>query len=465
MGGVSATDPARADLVGHVDVDAFFASVEQRDKPSLRGRPVVVGGTGPRGVVATASYEARAYGVHSAMPMAEARRRCPAAAILVGRFDAYRASSAAVMSVLARHSDRVEPVSLDEAYLVLAESDALDRVHHVRDEIRQATGLTASVGVGRTKLVAKIASDEAKPDGVLVVPDDDQPFLDPLPIRRLPGLGPQTQARLTRLGVTTVRQLRGLERTELTGLLGESHGTLLWRLSHGQDDRTVQPEHETKSVSVEQTFAVDLADPVLVRVALTRMAGQVARRLRAAGVSGRTVTLKARYPDFVTVTRSATSPGPTDDVRTITRMAEALLAEVDLARGVRLLGVGCSGLTSWVQDDLFDDPDEADTPPAQDGDVDGAPDAPDSQSTLRPRWSPGQDVVHEQHGRGWVWGSGAGRVTVRFETRESAPGPVRTFADTDPDVHPAEPEPLSAPRTGTPRPRHDGDRQPLRPGL
>jgi len=426
-------------LVGHVDIDAFFAAVEQRDKPSLRGRPVVVGGVGPRGVVATASYEARRFGVFSAMPTSEARRRCPSAAVLAGRFEAYRASSDAVMSVLARHSPQVEQVSLDEAYLTLPATQPSARVDSIRHDIRSATGLSASVGVGTTKLVAKIASDDAKPDGVLVVPGDAQAYLDGLSVRRLPGLGPQTEARLRRLGITTVRQLRGLELKELTGLLGEAHGALLWRLSRGHDERRVQTQHETKSVSVEETFDIDLSDPVLVSRVLVRMSEQVAARLRAAGVSGRTVSLKARYPDFQTVSRSVTRAGPTDDPRTIARLASTLLGEVDLARGVRLLGVGCSGLTSWVQDDLFDEPpdDRAAPGPAATGDEEP------TSGRRRPGWSPGQDVEHEEHGRGWVWGSGAGVVTVRFESRRTGPGPVTSFAANDPALHPAPPEPLS----------------------
>ncbi len=429
-------------LVAHVDVDAFFAAVEQRDKPSLRGRPVIVGGVGPRGVVATASYEARRFGVFSAMPMSEARRRCPSAAILAGRFDAYRASSEAVMAVLTQHSQQVEQVSLDEAYLTVPATDPCADVGRIREQIASTTGLRASVGVGTTKLVAKIASDDAKPDGVLVVPADAQPYLDPLPVRRLPGLGPQTEARLRRLGIITVRQLRDLERSELTSLLGEAHGTVLWRLSHGQDERRVQTQHETKSVSVEETFDTDLTDPVLVSGVLTRMSEQVGARLRAAGVSGRTVTLKARYPDFTTLNRSVTRAGPTDDARTISRLATTLLAEVDLPRGVRLLGVGCSGLTPWVQDDLFDEPREA-TDTTAGAETATTTDEQPAGGRRRTGWLPGQDVAHDERGRGWVWGSGAGVVTVRFESRHTDAGPVATFAAADPELHPAQPEPLT----------------------
>lgn len=447
--------PSDRPLVGHVDVDAFFAAVEQRDKPSLRGRPVVVGGTGPRGVVATASYEARAFGIHSAMPMSEARRRCPSAAVLAGRFEAYRDSSAAVMSVLAAHSGTVEPVSLDEAFLVIPPgSDPSQLITSVRDEIVAATGLTASVGVGESKLVAKIASDDAKPDGWLVVPADDvQAFLDPLPVRRLPGVGPASQSRLARLGISTVRQLRTMDLAGLTGLLGDAHGSTVWHLAHGRDDRPVIAEQETKSISVEETFDVDLTDPVLVATVVARMAGQVTRRMRGSGLSGRTVTLKARYPDFTTVTRSATRSGPTDDARTVARLAQTLVSEIDLSRGVRLLGVGCSGLTTWVQDDLFVDADATDAPgglaDSDDGGsatstTPGTRQPPTGGGSAQPRWRPGQDVEHVDRGRGWVWGSGVGVVTVRFEQRHTPPGPVRSFAVDDPALRPVPPEPLDA---------------------
>ena len=441
--------PADRPLVGHVDVDAFFAAVEQRDKPSLRGRPVVVGGTGPRGVVATASYEARRFGLHSAMPMAEARRRCPSAAVLAGRFEAYRASSRAVMGVLAGHADVVEPVSLDEAFLVLPRgTEPRLLVDSVRAAVARATDLTASVGVGPSKLVAKIASDEAKPDGSLLVAEDEvQAFLDPLPVRRLPGVGPASQARLQRLGIRTVRQLRALDLVDLTGLLGDAHGSTLWHLAHGHDDRPVVAEHAAKSISVEETFDTDLTDPVLVATVVARMAGQVARRLRSAGLSGRTVTLKARYPDFTTVTRSATRSGPTDDDRTVAALAQSLVSEIDLPRGLRLLGVGCSGLTSWVQDDLFTDETEREGRQAADT-VEAKPGGAHSVSVSagagigRPRWQPGQDVEHAEHGRGWVWGCGPTVVTVRFEHRHTPPGPVRSFRVDDAALRPVPPQPL-----------------------
>ena len=448
-------------MVGHVDVDAFFAAVEQRDKPSLRGRPVVVGGVGPRGVVATASYEARVFGIHSAMPTAEARRRCPQAAVLAGRFEVYRADSAAVMAVLGRHSHLVEPVSLDEAYLELPEPDPWPVIAAVRADIAAMTALTASVGAGTSKLVAKIASDLAKPNGVLVVAaGDEQAFLDPLPVRRIPGVGPASQARLARLGVGTVAQVRALSQAEICGLLGEAHGGQLWQLAHAVDPRPVTPEHEVKSVSVEETFDDDLTDPVRVEAVLVRMAVALAGRLREARTSGRTVTLKARYPDFTTLTRSVTHPGPTDDPRVLARTAHTLLGEVDLARGVRLLGIGASGLTPWVQQDLFEDsPTSALAGPVEPGTTPTTGLDPVGSGLRRRRWWPGQDVLHAEHGQGWVWGAGLGRVTVRFETRDGPPGPVRTLDEDDPLL-----TPLSGPTSAQPPPR-PGEGQPPPPAV
>jgi DNA polymerase-4 len=220
---------------------------------------------------------------------------------------------------------------------------------------------------------------------------------------------------------------------------------MLWDLAHGTDPRQVVAEHATKSVSVEETFETDLTDPALMQTVIARMAQQVASRLRDAGVSGRTVTLKARYPDFTTLSRSVTRPGPTDDGRTLERAATSLLAEVDTQRGVRLLGVGCSGLTSWVQDDLFDEVDaDAGTRPApqRSPSVEGTASPAAPARSPRPLWRPGQDVAHNEHGRGWVWGSGAGVVTVRFEHRHSPPGPVRSFDVDDPALAACGPLPL-----------------------
>jgi DNA polymerase IV len=428
--------PRSEPSVLHVDLDAFFAAVEQRDKPSLRGRPVVVGGLGPRGVVSTASYEARRFGVRSAMSMAEARSRCPHAAFLAGRYHAYRAVSEVVMAALRQLSPVVEPISLDEAFVDLAAGDGAPKgltvarvtaiAGSLRVRIRAETQVSASVGAATSKLLAKIASEQAKPDGLVVVqPGTEMSVLRPLPIRALWGVGPATAERLTRLGVRTVGDLDRITESELVDLLGEAHGRSLHRLGRALDDRPVSSERESKSISVEDTFDRDLTDPALLSALVERLAGRVTSRLVESGASGRTVTLKVRLHDFTTLTRSATLPAPTDDVRVVSRLASQLFAEIDTSAGIRLLGVGVSGLADWVQEDLFSSADPSPTPAAAEL---------DEQVHIPRHWVPGMDVVHADHGPGWVWGSGLGRVTVRFETADTGPGPVHTFADDDPDL-------------------------------
>jgi len=426
----------------HLDLDAFYASVEQRDKPSLRGKPVIVGGVGGRGVVATASYEARTFGVHSAMSTREARSRCPHAAFLYPRFPAYRETSDRVMALLRTVSPLVEPLSLDEAFVDLEQSELVDlglesvtafaqdlrrRVHEVTD------GLTASVGVGTSKFIAKVASDLDKPDGLVVVaPGTERDLLRPMRVKVIPGVGPATDERLRRAGIHTVADLEAVSVEELVRLVGKAHGSSLFQLARADDDRPVVAEQETKSVSVESTYDTDLTDAVVMEGLVTRQAREVGERLQKHGLSGRTVTLKVRLNDFTTLSRSATLPSPTDAPATIGRLARALLADLvasgATAGGVRLLGVGVSGLADWIQDDLFGESDDT-------ADVAVVPE-PAVPVRHRPEWAPGMDVVHEELGRGWVWGSGRGVVTVRFETATSAPGPVRSYASDDPALSP-----------------------------
>jgi DNA polymerase-4 len=295
------------------------------------------------------------------------------------------------------------------------------------DVQRASGGLTCSVGVASSKLVAKIASELHKPDGLVVVPAGaEEGLLRPLSISVLPGVGPATAQRLHRLGVYTVAQLQGVSEDELVALLGRSAGTALVRLARAEDERIVRTAQESKSVSVEDTFEQDILDRSLLSAIVERQAARVCERLRAGGLSGRTVTVKIRRHDFTTHTRSTSLPGPTDDVRVVTRLAAALLTEMDASGGVRLVGVGVSSLADWTQEDLFfADPGEPDTPSSP-----AAPPAHTSQP--EPAWVPGADVEHRDHGAGWVWGSGLGRVTVRFETADTGPGPVRTFAVDDP---------------------------------
>ncbi|MGH3315246.1 MAG: DNA polymerase IV [Nocardioidaceae bacterium] len=426
--------------VMHLDLDAFYASVEQRDKPSLRGRPVIVGGIGSRGVVSTASYEARKFGVHSAMSTAEARARCPHAAFLAGRFDVYRRTSHAVMTVQRELSPLVEPLSLDEAFVDLRAGAQTDfstaavtaAVRDIKADVHRVSGgLNGSVGVATSKLVAKIASDLEKPDGLVVVPaGTEQDLLRPMQVTVIPGVGPATAERLRRVGVHTVDELERVSADELVRIVGEAQGRSLYRLCRADDDRPVVAERASKSVSVEDTFDTDLVDGALLQAIANRHAQQVCERLRKARLSGRTITVKIRLFDFATHTRSATLPGPTDDPRVVSRVARRLLAEADTTGGVRLLGVGVSGLADWIQEDLFSEYDD----PAEAAATDDAAELYESLRQRRDRWAPGQDVVHAAHGPGWVWGAGLGRVTVRFETAETGPGPVRTFAADDPDL-------------------------------
>lgn len=432
----------------HLDLDAFFAAVEQRDKPSLRGRPVVVGGVGGRGVVATASYEARAYGARSAMSTAEARRRCPSGtAFLGGRFAAYRRTSDVVMGLLRELSPLVEPVSIDEAYVDLAAGGhdlsvggVTELGRSLKERIAAATGgVTGSVGIGSSKLVAKIGSDLQKPDGLVVVPPGTElDLLHPLPVTRLGGVGPATAERLHQVGVKTVGDLAAKSLADLIALAGRAHGAGLYALARGEDDRAVVPDREAKSVSHEETFERDLTDLAVLGREIDSMAGRVGKRLRDSAFSGRTVTLKLRRYDFTTLTRSQTLPQPTDDARQIAAIARRLLADAGAEGGLRLLGVGVSGLSLYAQGDLFaEDDDGSPVAATEEAGLDEAP--PEPPLPADRRWWPGQDVVHEELGAGWVWGRGLGRVTVRFEGPLTAPGPVRTLAADDPLLQAADP--------------------------
>jgi DNA polymerase-4 len=339
-------------------------------------------------------------------------------------------------------SPLVEPLSLDEAFVDLEQADLPDlevaTVSALAEELRARVtevthGLTASVGLATSKFVAKVASDLDKPDGLVVVPPGTElDLLRPMHVTVIPGVGPATAERLRRAGIHTVAELETVSQDELVRLVGRAHGLGLHALARAQDDRPIEPERETKSVSVEGTYDTDLTDRRLMEGLLTRQAGEVAGRLRKQGLSGRTVTIKVRLHDFTTLSRSTTLGSPTDTASTIARLARSLLADLDTSGGVRLLGVGVSGLADWIQEDLFGETGEDDEP-------DELPAVPTARQRV---WAPGMDVVHGELGRGWVWGSGRGVVTVRFETRESPVGPVRSFAVDDPllsPLHPREP--------------------------
>ncbi|MFE1314538.1 DNA polymerase IV [Streptomyces sp. NPDC058755] len=442
-----------APTILHLDMDAFFASVEQASKPSLRGKAVVVGGLGPRGVVATASYEARVFGVHSAMPMAQARRLAPNAAYLVPRFALYKSVSEQVMALLRALSPLVEPLSLDEAFVDLEaagaaweEASARLAGAKLRADIRTVTGLTGSVGLAASKMLAKIASEQAKPDGlVLIEPGTERALLGPMSVRTLPGVGPATGDHLRRAGITTVEELAEAGEDELVRLLGKAHGHALYAMALAHDDRPVVAERETKSVSVEDTYDVDIHDRLRVGIEVQRLADRCVGRLRGAGLSGRTIVLKVRRYDFSTLTRSETLRGPTDDPAVIREAAARLLESVDTTGGVRLLGVGVSGLADYTQEDLFAQAaaGERDAAAAVETSEEVVPDAVEERLEPAERqWRAGYDVRHAEYGHGWVQGSGLGRVTVRFETPQSEPGRVRTFFVDDPALEPAEPLPL-----------------------
>ncbi|MEX1656246.1 DNA polymerase IV [Streptomyces pseudovenezuelae] len=448
----------KAPTILHLDMDAFYASAEQASKPSLRGKAVVVGGLGPRGVVATASYEARVFGVHSAMPMGQARRLAPNAAYLVPRFGFYKAISEQVMGLLRELSPLVEPLSLDEAFVDLeaggaAWDDASARLvgARLRGDIRAVTGLTGSVGLAASKMLAKIASEQAKPDGLVVIePGTERALLGPLSVRTLPGVGPATGDHLRRAGIHTVDEIVEAGEDELVRLLGKAHGHGLYAMALARDERAVVAEREAKSVSVEDTYDVDIHDRVRVGLEVQRLADRCVRRLRGAGLSGRTIVLKVRRYDFSTLTRSETLRGPTDDPAVVREAALRLLEGVDSTGGVRLLGVGVTGLADFTQEDLFAQAAEAAEAAGAAGEgvdhaVEQAADdvpAEERDVLVERRWVAGHDVRHAQYGHGWVQGSGLGRVTVRFETPDSEPGRVRTFLVDDPALESADPLPL-----------------------
>lgn len=335
----------------HLDMDAFFVEVERLRSPGLRGASVVVGGAGPRGVVASASYEARAYGVRSAMPMGRARRLCPQLVVVPPDHVEYRRVSALVFEILRRFTPHVEGLSIDEAFLDVSGmrrhfEDASSVAEAIRETLRTELGLPSSAGVAPNKLLAKLASQEAKPDGIrLVAADEVGRFLHPLPVRRLWGVGEATHALLERLGVRTIGDLAGIPPATLERRIGATLGRHLHQLARGVDDRPVAVGGETKSISVEATFDADIEGADRIEAELLRQSEQVAERMRKAGMAGRTITLKIRFGDFTTITRSRTLESPTNVGRDIYRTAVQLLQRSGVGgRPVRLIGVGLSTL-------------------------------------------------------------------------------------------------------------------------
>ena len=359
-------------------MDAFFAAVEVLDDPSLAGKPVIVGGSSARGVVASCTYEARAYGIRSAMSSVEARRRCPSAVFVPGRFWRYAETSKALHEVLMSVTPVVEPIALDEAFLDVSGAQRLlgtplEIAHRLRAEVRAQLRLDCSVGVARTKMLAKLASEAAKPIAdrrrprpgrgvVAILPDEELAFLHPLPLRALWGVGPATGRRLAELGLVTVGDVAAVPEDTLRRALGVVHGAQLAALARGEDDRVVVAQREAKSVGHEETFAADHHDHETLHREVVRMADAVAARLVESGLRGRTVTVKVRFGDRATITRSQSLSVPTSSAHAIRALAAALLQAVEVGAGVRLLGVSMSSLVTGpaAQQLAFDDVDGPD---------------------------------------------------------------------------------------------------------
>jgi DNA polymerase IV len=438
------TDDAAGRWVLHFDMDAFFASVEQLTRPTLRGRPVLVGGLGGRGVVAGASYEARVFGARSAMPMHQARKLVGAAAVVLPpRGAVYGVASGRVLDTVRAVVPVLEQLSFDEAFGEPAElvgagpREVEEFCERLRANVLGETGLVASVGAGSGKQLAKVGSGLAKPDGVRVIRrDEERELLAGLPVRRMWGIGPVAEERLHRLGIATVGALAALSDAEVADVLGATIGPALHRLAKGIDDRPVAERAESKQISAESTFAADLVTLEQLRDAMGPISEHAHRRLLRDGRGARTVTVKLKKSDMSTLTRSATLPYATTEPATLLATARRLLLDpVDIGP-IRLLGVGFSGFSDVLQESLFPDLDQV------------LETADDHQagpvSTLAPQrdstdWRVGDDVAHPDHGHGWVQGAGHGVVSVRFETRASGPGVMRTFAVEAGVLHAADP--------------------------
>jgi len=352
----------------HVDMDAFYASIEEREHPELKGQPVIVGGHAEhRGVVSAANYVAREFGVHSAMPMKTARQLCPQAHYFPVRMQEYAEISRLIQQIFRKYTPLVEPLSLDEAFLDVSGSHLLfgngqDIATAIKHDIKESLNLVASVGVAQNKFLAKIASDADKPDGLVLVESNKiHDFLDPLPISRVWGIGKVATRRFARLGINTIAQLRSLDPGFLTELFG-AQGQHLWELSQGIDDRPVVPERQAKSISRETTFSVDVTDVEILKSVLIELVDDVARRLRKNELRGRTIHLKIRYDDFATFTRALTVNQPTNITREIEEAALLLLEQrlPERPLSIRLIGVGVTGFDTGTrqQRSLFDEEDQ-----------------------------------------------------------------------------------------------------------
>jgi DNA polymerase-4 len=428
----------------HLDMDAFFASVEQLTRPTLRGRPVLVGGLGGRGVVAGASYESRGYGARSAMPMHQARRLVGATAVVLPpRGVVYGVASRRVFETVRAFIPVLEQLSFDEAFGEPTELAGTSADHveafcqALRSKIRAETGLVASVGAGSGKQIAKIASGLAKPDGIRVVGrDDERMLLAGLPVRRLWGIGPVAEEKLHRLGIETIGALAALTDAEVANILGGTVGPALHRLAQGIDDRPVAENGPAKQISAESTFPEDLTTLDQLREAAGSIGEHAHARLQKDGRGARTVTVKLKKSDMSTLTRSATLPYATADAATLIAMARRLLLDPLEIGPIRLVGVGFSGLSDVRQESLFPDLELMAEEVSSDSRL--PPTLTDAAATA-PAWRIGDDVVHADHGHGWIQGAGHGVMTIRFETRSTGPGPVYTVPDDTPGIERANP--------------------------
>ena len=429
--------------VVHLDMDAFFASVEQLTRPTLRGRPVLVGGLGGRGVVAGASYESRVYGARSAMPMHQARRLVGATAVVLPpRGVVYGVASRRVLDTVRTVVPVLEQLSFDEAFgepAELAGATAADVevfCEAVRAKIRNETGLVASVGAGSGKQIAKIASGLAKPDGIRVVRrDEERTLLAGLTVRRLWGIGPVAEEKLHRLGIETVGAFAALSDAEAANILGGTVGPALHQLARGIDDRPVAENGPAKQISAESTFPEDLTTLDQLREAAGPIGEHAHARLEKDGRGARTVTVKLKKSDMSTLTRSATLPYATTDAATLIATARRLLLDPLELGPIRLVGVGFSGLSEVRQESLFPDLELV----AEELSDTGLPQTLTEATATAPAWRIGDDVVHTEYGHGWIQGAGHGVMTVRFETRSTGPGPVHTFPDSTPEIDRANP--------------------------
>lgn len=441
----------------HIDMDAFYASCEQLTRPTLRGRPVLVAGVSGRGVVAGASYEARKYGARSAMPTHQAAKLVGPRAVLVApRRPVYKVASQRVFEIIERNVSVVEQLSIDEAFmepeeLVGADPETvLEWAEELRAQIKEETGLPSSIGAGSGKQYAKIGSGLAKPDGIYILPHEQQEaLLHPLNVNELWGVGPVTEAKLAQAGIETIGDFAALSEKEVDIALGGVVAKQLWQLARGHDDRPVAPRAVAKQISSEHTFPHDLTTVAEVDAAVERAAEESHRRLLKDGRGARTVTVKLRMADFRIESRSATLPYATDDAETLRATAFRIVRYPDEVGPIRLVGVSYSGLEDALQDVLFPELDQeiVRPVPAYSDYESGVSDHVASSDIAVELydgptsgvWRATQDVYHEEYGHGWVQGAGKGWVSVRFETRATGPGKMRTLRIDDPKLQPGDP--------------------------